>query len=487
MVRDIMELVRETYCDIDRYYVEAAIKSHFENKKWIADTLDLNEGNNWQFRIGLPATMENKPHAVNIMRMIGELTGHIYTPLDLNFMVARKNKYRITRILDGLWEQFYERYNFHTDYTWKEIYLDIRKSYPNADATRKEVWLCWYGDYVKNGRTGMITLNPYDYFTLSGDMCSYSSCVRVGGEYDNTILHYLASDCVMPFFVLDDNDKKIGRSLIYLNKWKLFQGRCYGSVFDSDLLLIRDYIHEKIGGRWINHNKAIERDEIKNTTTAYVDYGYGVTTSRKHDDGYDSAPLQISKGRCLKCNGIIDIECSLSCSYCNNKHYCDWCRNGFTGEAYKVQNDTVCEYCFERYACECQHCNEIYHEDDIRIVEGENVCQECRDNDAYCCDGCGKWFWETTCINDAYYCDDCRYEKFVCCEKCGEYIVPEKACETGDQTTLCESCAEELILCDDCFLYFQEDQVEEHHGQHYCLDCIGARKERDENRIAVNG
>ena len=73
MVRDIMELVRETYCDIDRYYVKAAIKRHFENKKWIADTLDLNEGNNWQFRIGLPATMENKPHAVNIMGMIGEL------------------------------------------------------------------------------------------------------------------------------------------------------------------------------------------------------------------------------------------------------------------------------------------------------------------------------------------------------------------------------------------------------------------------------
>lgn len=489
-IRDILRVINDDR-NIDVNCLDDVINDHFERKQWIAETLDLNEENEWRFKIGLPSTIESKPLARLIINLIEEITNGEYTIHDLNFMNYRKNKVRITKVINQLWDKFFidggPAYSIIYD-----IFDATRESYPNSDI-KKETVLCWYGDYIKNGRIGMISLNPYDYFTLSGHGCSYSSCVAVGGCYDNTILHYLASDCVMPFFVLDDKGKKIGRSLIYLNKWKLCQGRFYGSIFSSDALLIRDYIHEKIGGHWINHKRCIEREDIENDTSAYIDYGYGIVTTRVNDEGYDSTPLMISRGRCLSCGEKTYEEQGLCCAECSEgNETCEWCNERIRGESHCVQEECICDHCYENRAFWCERCGETYHEDYIRCVEGRDVCRYCSEEHSGVCNQCGDSFWFDHLyeVNDNWYCEDCRDEIFTYCNDCNEYHKNEDMVELGNGDFVCERCSEDYCECSVCKKLFCNRDITEEGDKLYCDDCYAnietTERTEDENRTAVN-
>ena len=137
-------------------------------------------------------------------------------------------------------------------------------------------------------------IRPYDYFTMSERDCTFTSCVRIGGEYFNSVLHYLESNCMIPYFITEESStKKIGRCCSYLSDDLIITGRMFGSMFDCDTLVYRDKIQELMGGEWVVKGK-VASEWIENSSTAYVDHGYGVVTLRKgsykwlcnHSKGY---------------------------------------------------------------------------------------------------------------------------------------------------------------------------------------------------------
>ena len=477
--KEIKKVLNDQSYNYSDRHLRDAIDDHFESKRWIAKTIGLDESNEWRIYIDLPSTEETKPLARDIVYQLCK-TGD-YQPHDMNFLIHRKCKIRITKVINEMYEGIDEQ-------LMCAIREQIRDAYPNSDPYRKEVFLCWYGDYIKNGRRGMITINPLDYFTLSGQMCAYSSCIRVGGEYDNTIMHYLASDCVMPSFVLDDKGKKIGRSLIYLNEWRVMQGRVYGSMFSPDLLLIRDYIHNKIGGRWIKINEHIDSNRLHNRTTGYVDNGYGIVTERKHDEGFDPTPLLIATGMCLECgDGIHDSSCGLVCEYCGG-YTCEWCNERYDGDEYCVGDDRVCRYCYENHAFQCDSCESMYHNEDRYEVEGDNVCRWCFEEHCGRCYECEEGFYSDNMKehDGEYYCKQCFQEKFDICENCGGSYDKNEMREM-DNEIYCEDCFHEKYeSCEICGESFERDKMKQYEDCYYCDDCYDKLEREDDNEIAEN-
>lgn len=147
---------------------------------------------------------------------------------------------------------------------------------------------------------------------------------------------------------------------------------------------------------------------------------------------------------------------------------CEECGERFSiehdDEACKVDGVWVCGDCLnnsDNYF-RCEHCEELHHVDDERIVhgryEGELWCSDCASDDAFYCDQCEEWY------SNNYY---------------TEY-------ETTDGESICGECLNngEWVLCYECERATQ-DWEEGDDGEYYCSNCIDDHK--DDNPIHKYG
>ena len=117
-----------------------------------------------------------------------------------------------------------------------------------------------------------------------------------------------------------------------------------------------------------------------------------------------------------------------------------------------IEGDEICEECRDDHYTECEHCDELLHNDYIHWAyndEGCDValCESCYDNETFYCDDC-----ERTIYSDDYYndrnchtiCSECYNDHWHECSNCGENV-PDDECElTDDYEYICNQCREEL-------------------------------------------
>lgn len=85
------------------------------------------------------------------------------------------------------------------------------------------------------------------------------------------------------------------------------------------------------------------------------------------------------------------------------------------GEGYYAPDDnTYCEYCYDRLFSSCERCYETFHNEDLHFVESahESVCSYCRVEYFDVCQGCSEWFEQEDLHEHAedLYCWQCLNE-----------------------------------------------------------------------------
>lgn len=116
-------------------------------------------------------------------------------------------------------------------------------------------------------------------------------------------------------------------------------------------------------------------------------------------------------------NEVIEIDNEYLCQSCFEENYfeCDNCgRIEHIDYEYTTHNGyPICESCYYDYFFTCEDCGEIFHNDDSYYIASEDysVCSNCIDNYHYC-DNCNEWFSGNYHYdNDYCYCDNCYEEE----------------------------------------------------------------------------
>lgn len=471
-------------------YLPGVLNMHYIKKQWIIDALGITEGDGFRKVFPLANTMDTRPFAVELLHDIEILSEGKYRMLDLQFMWKEKNKVRVTKVIQEMWDKLIANACdlYHKESKFSSFTQCCRTGgivYPHNfnhpglfPVYDKEAYIhrfhVWYGDYVKNGRVAVLSFNPFDFITASErSYCGFTSCVRPDGEYANTILDYMASDCVAIMYTSkpENIDMKEGRCWVYINSKAVFQGRVYGSIFDSDLLLVRDYIQQKLvpdnnyelfGGedkssisKWTKRSKALQlKDEdCYNNGTAYVDYGYGIMSIIKgsHEECY----FTISEGTCLECGAPLDgYEQGYACSgCCGGRYTCECCGDRIDEDDAYYLNDCgpYCESCFDDMAFHCDLCGGSVHNDyRVEMRDSSDVCEDCFSEYGFTCYHCDDNFIHTRRYGHAepvqedidgnMYCEKCTDRHLVTCEECEEKVHTDNTLSTYDDVYLCKKC-----------------------------------------------
>lgn len=477
------------YYGLPTAYLGDVLNRHYINKQWILDALGIGEKDGYRKVFNLANTADTRPLAVGLLQDIERLSEHKYRFLDLQFMWKEKNKIRVTKIIQSMWGDLVKDacVQWRRDCTntffakccgeakiLHPLNMETNQSSAEEDIHKFHVW---YGDYVKNGRVAVLSLNPFDFITASDgnhEFCGFTSCIRPDGEYANTILSYLASDCVAIMYTAkpENLNFKEGRCVVYINPNAVFQGREYGSIFDSDLLLVRDHIQQKLlpddnydlfGGegrssiaKWTKRSGklTLQGNDCCNDGSGYLDYGYGIMSIVKGTP--EQTFFRFKEGTCLECGGDIDgHEAGYACCDCATDGYrCEECERGISEDDACYVNDgsgPYCEDCFSGFAFYCGHCGEGTHDDyRICIENGSYICESCFSDIGFTCSHCECNFISGSRCGDNeprtgdsegnQYCQRCADRYLVICEECEECIHVDKSFTTHDDVYLCSDC-----------------------------------------------
>lgn len=170
-------------------------------------------------------------------------------------------------------------------------------------------------------------------------------------------------------------------------------------------------------------------------------------------------PLVATSEICENCNQITFFPAEKGiytlCDHCNDTlGVCSEC-----GELHP-KTDSVghdgsiyCPACFDRFFDTCSDCEEVFRKDDLNSHGRELYCSSCENEYRYC-DMCGDWesIDDITTINGDDVCNHCRNNHFFECYSCDEYHHID-GCYSSDITgeSYCQSCYYNIFdRCGDC-------------------------------------
>lgn len=143
-----------------------------------------------------------------------------------------------------------------------------------------------------------------------------------------------------------------------------------------------------------------------------------------------------------------------------------------------VDGEFVCDDCRDRGDYEkCPHCGRWFDKEDGESVycddDGLYYCGKCVE-DGYIrqCEDCSEWHREflMTEIDGGFYCDCCLDESFVQCYDCDEWIRRDDAVEIGG-SWFCDSCSQNWVECRDCGDPVREDDAYRYGHDGYICQC----------------
>ncbi len=162
---------------------------------------------------------------------------------------------------------------------------------------------------------------------------------------------------------------------------------------------------------------------------------------------------------------------------------CEWCGNEIDDEDLVTTqcDQVICDYCYD-HSFKCDWCGKRSPDDEHVACGGDqDVCEPCWDEHGELCERCDSKEARDNlhevldgCGCSAWYCEDCVEMHTTSCEGCHETIDTNYA-HWDDYITLCNSCLDNYVVCDDCGNFIQDDDIRTINTfrgtRYYCDDC----------------
>jgi hypothetical protein len=429
-------------------YLDKQIDVHLMEKKWICDSLGFNEENDFRVRINIDASLETRPEMRTFLEYLSLATGRAYIPHDISFMAQGKNLVKISKVISEGWDAMISHCEARLEKDaalGREVFVKLYlKARGDGDIIHR--FLCSFGDLTKSNRVVSISVNPYDFLTSAGKpYCAYDTCIRIDGEYFNTVFDYMSSNCVIISYVSEKTkmDYKIGRQFVYLSDDAIAQTRYFGAISELDASIVRDHIIKKLGGVWTRRAGAPNGDDFSLGRTPYIDMQghYHIRDSSRHKR------FVIKIGVCLHCGKLLSKSQGRSgvCQDCFNlMRPCAHCgKIGMIDAPHRVIGGrTYCATCYESYTVNCGHCHvRIAKSESFKTMSHNHLCNTCFMLFTEVCSGCLMHYDKTIMrrLNNVPLCPDCIVDRIIC-TTCKDVVHRYNAVHTIEGLVYCFRC-----------------------------------------------
>ena len=397
-----------------------------------------------------------------------------------NLIVIGKNKIKVTTYI----QNYIKEVNNHTltkinEYVsaYNNLIKETRNTQEltpelltNLIQTLKKIRDCIYHNLVETCdlpdfqefytklKSGIIKLSirPESYVLCSTN-CSFSSCLRIGGEYHEAVYQYL-QDTYTIVCTVEVRGKVLGRQFIYITDGNIVYGRIYGNITSIIQQTTRDYLQRKYANHlkepncWLKSDSSLGYENItgmspSSTTSEYWGYFDLRCHSKvrhknvgiKWKDFYLEFPLPFG----IDGNWFDEVRDEVGCC-------CDNCGDMVPQHfIVSIEQGYYCEHCFQEYFGYCGICDTVTSMTDLTFINSEdiNICNYCLDESYNTCESCGELFSMESIreIDDYLYCEDCYKEHIGQCFLCGNDT------HLGMADTLCGEDGEEEEVCYDCY------------------------------------
>lgn len=160
-----------------------------------------------------------------------------------------------------------------------------------------------------------------------------------------------------------------------------------------------------------------------------------------------------------------------------NGYVCECCGSRCDqNNTYSYNGHDYCGSCFDNNYFTCEHCSEIYsNEDGVWINDVGALCQECFDDKYFYCSDCNEIEEIENGIetdNGRMICEDCYSNDYFTCSEC-DRIYPDHELKEHDSEYYCKECFDKkFVECHDCSKTFELDETIEYDGDSFCKECF---------------
>ena len=332
--------------------------------------------------------------------------------------------------------------------------------------------------------TAIISVNPYDFFTMSfgknwASCHTIDKCNRRRVDSDHNYEGMYCGGCssymldkhsIILYYLPDDWDgtepereDKLKRCVFYLGEDKLVQSRLYpdgrdggdAGVAPRARLLMQKLVSElfDVPNYWtLKKGEEACRKAVYTAGVQYPDY--------EHYDDCNVSYLKRIDG--FQNGNRIRIGEPPICPECGREHY--------------NSRHLFCDYCKEDvYYCEC--CGDRIRNNDVIWVDGDPYCNDC----ASVCDRCEEGTTDdlTTTYNGDCVCSWCLENRYTWSEYDDDYIDDFEVVITEEGNAYAPG-SDGYMECEECGEQHDIDNMVETEDERWlCLDCYEAEQEEE--------
>lgn len=137
----------------------------------------------------------------------------------------------------------------------------------------------------------------------------------------------------------------------------------------------------------------------------------------------------------------------------------------------------------------CHNCHKIEKKDNLIEIDGNFMCESCRDEYSYC-DNCREWHANDDMMivyhndrrgrkQEENYCESCAETVGAKCIDCGEYWIRSDM-YGNRRDVVCPDCMESYFICDSCNDLVHCDNACSNDNGTYCESCYREEEEEEE-------
>lgn len=267
-----------------------------------------------------------------------------------------------------------------------------------------------------------LSIHPMDFMTMSDNDSNWSTCMSWGyehiGDYRYGTIEMMNSPKVVMAYVESENDMDIcgyswnnkkWRSLFIVDDSVLVNVKAYPYQSTDIVCEVLNWLRDLARDHWGWH---YDNDELVPYNTDFVKF----STDTMYNDFSDEIVPRFMYYRDDVPVDYINYSGELQCMVCgelNVKIY---------------ENDLLCSDCDRTVICD--ECNERINIDEANQVDDEFLCDSCFDNYAYFCDICAENRLEdnmtfVTIVNE----DGCEVASLALCNDCiDQFEIDENNC-----------------------------------------------------------
>lgn len=337
--------------------------------------------------------------------------------------------------------------------------------------------------------TIVLSASPVDLITMAVTS-TWSSCSNFkGGQASIGGLAYAADNCTLIGYVprekpvqefgVEFADKK-WRSICHIdqpNGTAVF-GNPYPNSNAHNAKALRKAVNHMLAdyhGVSRNWKKCNGTGELRSAARyIYSETGGPRTRLKEMEDKPVDIKYGVENFACFQCGNELNTASNLTCGPCNGMagrgapeqipdpdldYTCPACGDDYPGDVmvwYAQGGTFICDYCRDDDYFSCDGCGELMHRDNSFSAGMELYCEECFNENFFYCHRCD----EITLQDDSYYiegveeswCEYCAEHYTFFCDCCEERTPDEyTSYETAGGEIICEHCYEDrFFTCFDC-------------------------------------